>query len=178
MSKSTISTFQLFEMFPDEETARVYLESRLWPEGPFCPVCGIERSDHRPQGRLLSLQPVQGGFHRPHRDDLRAVACSAAQVDLRDVPRRHRAQGHLVDAARQGDWRYPEDSLVRPRAAPRGMRRQLDELRGIVEIDETYIGGKEATSTRGRSSTPGAARSAKQRCSVCGSAAVAQRQRW
>ena len=29
MSRSTISTFKLFEMFPDEETARQYLESRL-----------------------------------------------------------------------------------------------------------------------------------------------------
>jgi hypothetical protein len=26
MSKSTISTFQLFEMFPDQEAARTYLE--------------------------------------------------------------------------------------------------------------------------------------------------------
>ena len=33
MSRSTISTFQLFEMFPDQETARVYLEGRLWPNG-------------------------------------------------------------------------------------------------------------------------------------------------
>ena len=32
MSKSTISTFQLFEMFPTAESARLYLESRLWPE--------------------------------------------------------------------------------------------------------------------------------------------------
>ena len=31
MSKSTISTFQLFEMFPTPESARLYLESRLWP---------------------------------------------------------------------------------------------------------------------------------------------------
>src|SRR5438552_18930645 len=41
MSKSTISTFQLFAMFPDQETARVYLEGRLWPDGPRCPVCGL-----------------------------------------------------------------------------------------------------------------------------------------
>ena len=34
MSNSTISTFQLFALFPDEETARVYLEGRLWPSGP------------------------------------------------------------------------------------------------------------------------------------------------
>jgi len=39
VSKSTISTFQLFVLFPDEETARVYLEDRLWPKGPVCPDC-------------------------------------------------------------------------------------------------------------------------------------------
>ena len=39
MSRSTISTFKLFEMFPDEETARQYLESRLWPNGVTCPEC-------------------------------------------------------------------------------------------------------------------------------------------
>lgn len=39
MSKSTISTFQLFELFPDDESARLYLEGRLWPDGPLCPEC-------------------------------------------------------------------------------------------------------------------------------------------
>jgi hypothetical protein len=34
----TISTFQLFEKFPDAESARLYFESRLWPNGPRCPV--------------------------------------------------------------------------------------------------------------------------------------------
>ncbi len=32
MSKSTISTFELFQMFPDQGSARLYLESRLWPD--------------------------------------------------------------------------------------------------------------------------------------------------
>lgn len=41
MSKSTISTFQLFALIPDAETARGYLEARLWPNGPRCPVCGL-----------------------------------------------------------------------------------------------------------------------------------------
>ena len=40
MSRSTISTFQLFALFPDEESARVYLEGRIWPSGPVCPACG------------------------------------------------------------------------------------------------------------------------------------------
>jgi transposase-like protein len=37
--KVTISTFQLFALFPDGETARKYLEGRLWPNGVRCPVC-------------------------------------------------------------------------------------------------------------------------------------------
>jgi transposase-like protein len=37
----TISTAQLFAMFPDAESARVYLEGRLWPKGPRCPICGL-----------------------------------------------------------------------------------------------------------------------------------------
>lgn len=40
MSKSTISTFELFEMFPDADTARGYMEKRRWPDGPVCPSCG------------------------------------------------------------------------------------------------------------------------------------------
>ena len=41
MSKSTISTFQLFSLFPTPEAARLHLEARLWPNGPICPVCGL-----------------------------------------------------------------------------------------------------------------------------------------
>jgi hypothetical protein len=52
MSRSTISTFQLFAMFPDEETAYAYVEKRLWPNGPVCPRCkGTERVFKREKGR-------------------------------------------------------------------------------------------------------------------------------
>lgn len=40
MSRSTISTFQLFALFPGEASARIYLEGRIWPSGPTCPNCG------------------------------------------------------------------------------------------------------------------------------------------
>jgi hypothetical protein len=59
MSRSTISTFKLFEMFPDEETARVYLESRLWPKGVSCPTCaGRDR-----------ITPRKAGFRRCNKVD-------------------------------------------------------------------------------------------------------------
>jgi len=38
MSKSTISTFELFQMFPDAESARVYMEGKRWPDGAVCPA--------------------------------------------------------------------------------------------------------------------------------------------
>lgn len=50
----TISTFQLFQMFPDQEAARVYLESRLWPDGPRCPVCQ--------SGERITVR--KGGYYR------------------------------------------------------------------------------------------------------------------
>lgn len=38
-------------MFPDQEAARTYLESRLWPNGCRCPVCGLgERITERAGG--------------------------------------------------------------------------------------------------------------------------------
>ena len=39
MSKSTISTFELFQMFPDAEAARIYMEGKRWPTGAICPAC-------------------------------------------------------------------------------------------------------------------------------------------
>src|ERR1700685_1513547 len=51
MSKSTISTFELFALIPDAETARQYLETRLWPNGTACPTCsGLDRITARKKG--------------------------------------------------------------------------------------------------------------------------------
>jgi transposase-like protein len=54
MSKSTISTVELFAMFPDAESARAYLEGRRWPNGPICPTCGL--------GERITAR--KGGFYR------------------------------------------------------------------------------------------------------------------
>jgi len=54
MSRSTISTFELFQMFPDQESARLYFEARRWPSGAVCPACG---EAHR-------IGTRKGGFYR------------------------------------------------------------------------------------------------------------------
>ncbi len=54
MSKSTISTFELFQMFPDQESARVYFEARRGPDGATCPACG----------EAMRIGTRKGGFYR------------------------------------------------------------------------------------------------------------------
>ena len=62
MSRSTISTFELFRLFPDQESARLYLEARRWPDGPVCPEC---KSGERITNR-------KGGYYR----------CNACKLDF------------------------------------------------------------------------------------------------
>jgi transposase-like protein len=46
--KITISTYEFLKRFPDEKTARDYLEELRWHGEPFCPHCGaVERIQKR-----------------------------------------------------------------------------------------------------------------------------------
>jgi transposase-like protein len=40
MCKVTISTYEFFKIFPDENAARKHLEQKLWNGDPVCPHCG------------------------------------------------------------------------------------------------------------------------------------------
>ena len=48
----TISLYQFFKQFPDENAARLYFENNRWSGGKACPHCGSvavsECKDHRP----------------------------------------------------------------------------------------------------------------------------------
>ncbi|MCY4051149.1 MAG: IS1595 family transposase [Gammaproteobacteria bacterium] len=37
--REEISLVELFNMFPDNETARKWFEDQMWPDGPLCPHC-------------------------------------------------------------------------------------------------------------------------------------------
>ena len=44
----TVSTFELLDMIPDAEAARLYLEERRWHGSPYLPTMRGLREDHRP----------------------------------------------------------------------------------------------------------------------------------
>lgn len=142
MSKSTISTFELFQMFPDQESARLYLESRLWPDGVTCPTCR--------KGERITTR--KGGYYR----------CNACQLDFtvrtRTIFERSHIPLHkwiyamyLLVTARKGisSLQLAKEIGVTQKSAWFMLQRlreacgsKIDKLRGMVEIDEPTLAAK------------------------------------
>jgi transposase-like protein len=143
MSKSTISTFQLFAMFPDQETARVYLESRLWPNGPRCPVCGM--------GERITAR--KEGFYRCNQCKEDFTVRTGTIFERSHVPLHKWIYAmYLLVTARKGisSMQLAKEIGITQKSAWFVLHRlreacgsKLEMLQGIVEIDETYVGGKE-----------------------------------
>ncbi|MGD0865053.1 MAG: IS1595 family transposase [Rhizomicrobium sp.] len=143
MSKSTISTFELFAMFPDQETARVYLESRLWPQGPKCPVCGL--------GDRITARA--GGYYRCNQCKEDFTVRTGTIFERSHVPLHKWIYAtYLLVTARKGisSMQLAREIGITQKSAwfVLGRLREacgddLAKLKGIIEIDETYIGGKE-----------------------------------
>ena len=143
MSKSTISTFQLFEMFPDQETARIHLEERLWPNGPRCPVCGL--------GERITVR--KDGFYRCNQCKEDFTVRTGTIFERSHVPLHKWIYAmYLLLTARKGisSMQLAKEIGITQKSAWFLLHRlreacgsKLEMLQGIVEIDETYVGGKE-----------------------------------
>lgn len=142
--KTTISTFQLFEMFPDQESARVYLEGRLWPQGVKCLTC---KSGER-------ITTRKGGYYRCNKCQLDFTIRTGTIFERSHVPlHKWLYTMYLVVTARKGisSLQLAKEIGVTQKSAWFMLHRlreacgdDIDKLGGIVEIDETYVGGKEA----------------------------------
>jgi transposase-like protein len=143
MSKSTISTFQLFAMFPDAESARLYLESRLWPEGVKCPTCKA--------GERITTR--KGGFYRCNACKLDFTVRTGTIFERSHVPLHKWLYAmYLLVTSRKGisSMQLAKEIGITQKSAWFVLQRlreacgnYLVKLQGIVEVDETYVGGKE-----------------------------------
>ncbi len=139
----TISTFQLFKLFPDQETARKYLEGRLWPKGVKCPCCGLgERITKRKDGYYRCNQckedfTVRTGtiFERSHVPLHKWIYAMYLLVTSRKGISSVQLSKE-IGITQKSAWFV----LQRLREA---CGKDMDKLSGIIEIDETFIGGKE-----------------------------------
>jgi transposase-like protein len=144
MSKSTISTFQLFALIPDQEIARLYLESRLWPNGVTCPTCAG-------QDRITTRK---GGYYRCNKCKLDFTVRTGTIFERSHVPLHKWVYAmYLVVTARKSisSMQLAKEIGITQKSAWFVLQRlreacagKMEKLSGIVEIDETYVGGIEA----------------------------------
>jgi len=143
MSKSTISTFQLFEMFPDQETARKYLEKRRWNGEVYCPHCG----------EAENITKRKNGYYRCNSCKHDFTVRTGTIFERSHVPLHKWLYAmYLLMTARKGvsSLQLAKEIGVTQKTAWFMLQRIREAcgndpslLSGIVEIDETYIGGKE-----------------------------------
>jgi transposase-like protein len=150
MCKVTISAYEFHKKFPDQQTAREYIEAKRWNGMPACPRCA---ATERIQTRKVE------GYYR----------CLACKVDFTVRTGTIFERSHvpldkwlyaiyLIMTARKGisSLQLSKELGVTQKTAWFMLQRlrtacgnDLDDddnngfLRGIVEADETYIGGKE-----------------------------------
>jgi len=143
MDKITVSTFQLFEMFPDAEAARLYLEARLWPDGVRCPVCKL--------GERITAR--KGGYYRCNACKEDFTVRTGTIFERSHVPLHKWIYAmYMLVTARKGvsSLQLSKQIGVTQKTAWFVLHRlreacgnDFTKLTGIVEVDETFIGGKE-----------------------------------
>ncbi len=140
----TISTFQLFKMIPDAESARLYLEARLWPKGAHCPVCGLRE-------RVAARKAA--GYYRCNQCLEDFTVRTGTIFERSHVPLHKWVYAmYLLVTARKGisSVQLSKEIGITQKSAWFVLQRlreacgnDLTMLCGVVEMDETYIGGKE-----------------------------------
>ena len=144
MSRSTISAFQLFERFPNQESARLYLEGRLWPNGVICPQCK--------SGDRVVTRPK--GYYRCNGCEKFTFTVRTGTIFERSHVPLHKwiYAMYLLVTARKGisSMQLAKEIGVTQKSAWFMLQRlreacgkDIDKLRGVIEIDETFVGGLE-----------------------------------
>src|SRR5881296_522112 len=136
--------WELERRFSTESACREYLFSLRWPEGFRCPACG--GTPARQMGRNL--------WHCGHcRHQISITAGTVFQDSHLPLTRWFRAMWHVTSQKNGmsalglqrvlglGSYKTAWSLLHKLRRAM--VRPGRDRLRGVVEVDETYVGGVE-----------------------------------
>ena len=145
MKNTAISTYEFMKQFPNEVAARSYLENKRWNGKPVCPTCGCnDRIQVKKEGyyRCLACKEVftvRTGtiFERSHIPlDKWLYAMYLLITDRKGISSLELSK--VIGVTQKSAW-FLEHRL---RELCKGSE-DGTMLSGIVEADETYIGGKE-----------------------------------
>ena len=148
-----ISTFQLFQLFPDAESARVYLEKRRWRGRPVCPHCGCD-------GNITARKGKRIGYYRCPDCGGEFTVRTGTIFERSHVPLHKWVYAmYLIVVARKGisSLQLSKEIGVTQKTAwfMLGRLREacgddVGKRSGIVEADETLVGGKERNEHSGK----------------------------
>ncbi len=143
--KLTVSTFELFSLIPDAESARQYIEKRRWANGVDCPVCA--------QGWYDRITVKPNGFYRCNACDLTFTVRTGTIFERSHIPLHKWLYAmYLLVTARKGisSLQLSKEIGVTQKTAWFMLQRLREacgnddtHLTGVIELDETYVGGKE-----------------------------------
>ena len=139
---------QFDAMFPDEDACKAYLQARRWPEGVACPRCGntkvfpvssmpfkwqcYECSTRSGYRFSVIAGTIFENTNKPLRDWFRVTHLMLASKKGMSALQIQRLMGF-------GSYETAHSMCHKIRAA---LIAPEERLGGIVEVDETYIGGK------------------------------------
>jgi hypothetical protein len=136
-------------MFPDEDACRAYLVARRWPRGVRCPRCGNpavydlpSRKWHwqcekcAPDGYRFShiVGTIFENTNKPLRDWYRVAHLMLTSTKGMSAMQIFRYMGF-------GSYKTAWEMCHKIRTA---LIEDVEKLGGMVEVDETYVGGKDA----------------------------------
>ena len=142
----TLSTFEFFQKFPNEEAARQFFENRRWGSEAVCGHCGSvdvsECKDHKPMA--YRCKDCRKHF---------SVRTGTVLAESRLPLLKWLLAIYMLTSARKG---IPSTQMARElgvtqktawflaqRIRETWMGGNNDKMDGQVQVDETYVGGKE-----------------------------------
>jgi hypothetical protein len=142
-----LTSAQFDNLFPDEDACRAYLVARRWPEGVSCPRCG---SDHVYELKTMAFKwecmdcgdgisyrfshiagTIFENTNKPLREWYRVIHLMLVSKKGMSALQLYRYMGF-------GSYKTAWLMCHKVRTA---LMQDIDKLGGIVEVDETFVGG-------------------------------------